>query len=103
MLGPVAHHDAVELLVAHLALVGFDLFLERIDGHYVLALLFVPLFLGELLDGLVELLVLFLALLFLELGDSLLLLEQPRFHLPHVLVSLEHLGEEVVRPADWHL
>ena len=88
----MAHHDAVELLVAHLALVGFDLFLERIDGHYVLALLFVPLFLGELLDGLVELLVLFLALLLLELGDSLLLLEQSRFHLPHVLVSLEHLG-----------
>lgn len=103
LLGAVAHHDAVKLLVADFALVLLYLLLQGVDCEHVLALLLVPFFLRELLDSLVELLVLFLALLFFKFRNSLLLLQKTRFHFPHVVICLQHLSEEVVRPADWHI
>ena len=80
-----------------------DLLLERVDLLDVLPLLAVSLRLLVGLDRLVELFVLHARLLLLESLDLALLLQQPRFHLGHVLVRFEHLSEEIIWTADWDL
>jgi hypothetical protein len=63
----------------------------------------VPLRLLVRFDRLVEALVVHARLLLLEGLHLLLLLEEPRLHLAHVLVRLQHLREEVVRARNGYL
>lgn len=77
--------------------------LEAIDLLRVLSLVLVLLLHLVVLDGLVELFVLQTLLFLLERLDSDLLLEQTALDAAHVVVSFEHLGEEVVGSGDGDL
>lgn len=55
-----------------------------------------------ILQGFVELLVFSFGLVFLKSLDLGLLLQESLLDVHHVLVALEHLSEEVVRPSNWH-
>lgn len=92
--------EAVELLLIGVAAFGLDLLLEAGDLLQILAFFPVALSLLVRLHGLVELLVLEALLALLEVLDLHLLLQEPALHLRHVLVRLQHLREEVVRPAN---
>ncbi len=95
--------DLVEVFLIDIATAFGDLLLEAVDLLHILSLLLVLLSLLIGLDGLVELLVLEALLLLLEGLNLLLLLEQSALHLCHVLVRLNHLCEEIIRPANGDL
>lgn len=80
-----------------------DTFFESADLVKVLSLLRVALMLFVGLDGFMELLVLEALLAFFEGLDLLLLVQQSRLNFSHLLVRLQHLCEEVVWSANWHL
>jgi hypothetical protein len=77
-------------------LASFKVVLVAIDRLHVLSLVLVLLLHLVVLDGLVELFVLQSLLLLLKSLDSDLLLEQTALDTPHVVISFEHLSEEIV-------
>lgn len=94
--------NLIEFFLLDVSLLS-DTFLESADLVKVLSLLRVALMLLVGLDGFMELLVLEALLAFLEGLDLLLLVQQSRLNFSHLLVRLQHLCEEVVWSANWHL
>ena len=94
-------HDAVELLLADIALV-FDALLEIADHLEVFSLLLMLILHLEVLQRLVELLVLRTKLLFLERLDLNLLLQQLALDLEHMVIVFKHFCVEIIRPTNRH-
>ena len=84
-------------------LARFKVLLVAIDRVHVLSLVLVLLLHLVVLDGLVELFVLQTLLFLLKGLDSDLLLEETALDAAHVVISFEHLGEEIVGPGDGDL
>lgn len=80
-----------------------DTFLESADLVKVFSLFGMAFVLFVGLNGFVELLVLHALLAFFEGLDLLLLGQQSRLNFSHLLVRLQHLGEEVIWSANGHL
>ena len=100
----LAAHNVVELAVGKLvATFLLNFLLELFDVFHVFAFLLVLSAHLEVFQGLVELLVLLLGFVLFERLDLGLLLQQALLDIDHVLVGLQHFGQEIVWTCDRHL
>ena len=95
-------HYGVELLLANFLTLLYLIF-ESVDSSNVFTLFLVSFLLSKVLDGLVELSVLLLALLFLELLNLHLLFEKAALNEFHVIICLNHFCEVVIWPVDGNI
>ena len=96
-----AHH-LVEIFVSHVVALLANLVLQVIDLGHGFSLLSMLCLIFKVLEGLMELLVFSSLLLLFESLDLALLFQETALNLNHMLVSLKHLGEEIVRSGDRH-
>ena len=96
-----AHH-LVKIFISHLIALLLNLVLQVVDLVHALLLLVMLRLHLEVLEGLMELLVFGTLLLLFEGLNLGLLLQETALNLNHVLVSLEHLSEEIVGSGDRH-